>query len=731
MKTSIHTALLIILFAVAVPHLLYSQWQQTNGPYGGQVTAFAVNGSTLFAATGRGGVYRSTDYGEHWTTVNTGLTSYQIFAFAASGSNLVAQTGSGVYRSTDNGEHWNRAESGLPAGAFVQTLVVNGTEFYAMPYGMGVYRSTDGGVSWSTCNSRLPDSLLIGLTVVGTDLIAVTGGAVTGYVETFRSSDSGASWTPLQVDSDSVRMGAIATIGNYLIASVSDKGVLRSSDNGSTWQKVGTGLPAQWISRFVVSGGTLFGLGSNGIYRSVDSGATWKLVGTELNNIGLWTIATIDTDLFVGTNVGAYRIGENDTEWTEINEGMKGASVKALAFDGAAMFAAGTKQHTVFRSTSSGADWEEFGAEQDDVDLGDSFLNGGLVTHRGNIFAITSRAGIFRSSDNGEHWSPVNEGLPSLYTYSIAASNSYLFVGTGSAGIYRSSDNGATWEEANTGIGEPSSSDVIPVHCLAIRGEDIFAGTGYGQVIYHSTDNGDHWSAMNAGISGSFSGVRALATNGTHALVMLGNKLYRSSNNGGIWDSVDIDVDILGNTAPGFLVPGTLAAIGDNFYMGIYARDTVTDAIRPTIQRSTDNGLTWTSISEAMLDNRALSFGSDGTYLYAGTEGHGVWRRPLAELPSGVRTEPSQPVADSAVQIHPNPATSSTLVRYHIDNRTWVSITIHDAMGRIVSQPVAGAMQEAGEHQIPLPTDELGAGVYMCSVDAGGVERAVRFVVVR
>jgi hypothetical protein len=40
-------------------------------------------------------------------------------------------------------------------------------------------------------------------------------------------------------------------------------------------------------------------------------------------------------------------------------------------------------------------------------------------------------------------------------------------------------------------------------------------------------------------------------------------------------------------------------------------------------------------------------------------------------------------------------------------------------------------MQEAGEHQIALPTDDLAAGLYLCSVKASGVAQTVRFVVAR
>jgi hypothetical protein len=43
----------------------YSQWVQTNGPYGGTVRAFAVSGTNLFAGTDNGGV--STNNGTSWT----------------------------------------------------------------------------------------------------------------------------------------------------------------------------------------------------------------------------------------------------------------------------------------------------------------------------------------------------------------------------------------------------------------------------------------------------------------------------------------------------------------------------------------------------------------------------------------------------------------------------------------------------------------------------------------
>ncbi len=48
----------------------------SNGPEGGDIRALAIDPatpSTLYAGTGYGGVFKSTDGGENWEAVNTGL----------------------------------------------------------------------------------------------------------------------------------------------------------------------------------------------------------------------------------------------------------------------------------------------------------------------------------------------------------------------------------------------------------------------------------------------------------------------------------------------------------------------------------------------------------------------------------------------------------------------------------------------------------------------------------
>jgi hypothetical protein len=55
MKRSLSFFAIIVLLEA---QSLQAQWIQTNGPYGGDVRCFAVNGSNLFAGTNGGGVWR-------------------------------------------------------------------------------------------------------------------------------------------------------------------------------------------------------------------------------------------------------------------------------------------------------------------------------------------------------------------------------------------------------------------------------------------------------------------------------------------------------------------------------------------------------------------------------------------------------------------------------------------------------------------------------------------------
>src|SRR5438552_13578656 len=68
-----------------------------------------------------------------------------------------------------------------------------------------------------------------------------------------------------------------------------------------------------------------------------------------------------------------------------------------------------------------------------------------------SVFAGTI-GGVWRSTDNGATWTPVNTGLTSMIVDVVAVSGTDLYAGTNGGGVFRSVDDGATWTATNTGL---------------------------------------------------------------------------------------------------------------------------------------------------------------------------------------------------------------------------------------------------------------------------------------
>jgi photosystem II stability/assembly factor-like uncharacterized protein len=456
------------------------------------------------------------------------------------------------------------------------------------------------------------------------------------------------------------------------------------------------------------SGTQLFAGTNNGIFRSTNNGASWSPASNGVSYPVVTVFAIGGSSLFAGTPGGVYRSTDNGTGWTLINEGMQATPIYSMAASGTHQFV-GTNSGGVFHSSDNGGSWS---ADNSGLNHRGAILT--LLFQSNNLFAGTT-SGIYRSSDNGANWAKVSTDTN---IYSLAASGAWVVAGSYGGGIYRSSDNGTTWAQANTGLKN------IVVTRLASTGTTLFAGTRGGGV-FRSSDNGANWSEINNGMGPQT--VIELATNGTSVVAVVPEVVYYSTDNGDSWTKATIEPEAFKG----------LIASGSNYYLGY----------RTGVMRSTDNGATWATYNKVgVVDNSGQMYHAkssswaggglpspvaamavSGEKLYVATEGGGMWQRSVLE-PASVG---SHQQSASEMALYPNPATSSMALSYRLDMRTSVSVTMYDALGRIVSQPVIDAMQEAGEQQVALATDGLAAGVYLCSVNAGGVERTVRFMVTR
>jgi hypothetical protein len=117
--------------------------------------------------------------------------------------------------------------------------------------------------------------------------------------------------------------------------------------------------------------------------------------------------------------------------------------------------------------------------------------------------AGTADGGIWRSTDQGQKWTPVFDSEPSLSIGALAVdpADGSVWVGTGEAntsqdsyagaGVYKSTDGGVTWTEVTSGDG---SDPVVgrTVFRIAFDGGAVLAATNNGLWRYDGTD----WSEV-------------------------------------------------------------------------------------------------------------------------------------------------------------------------------------------------------------------------------------------
>jgi hypothetical protein len=235
----------------------------TNSP----VQALFVSDASLFAGN-RDGVFLSVNNGTSWTWSSIGLTFTSVRAFVTSpgtegATNLFAGTGGGgVFLSTDNGINWT------PAGLShvnVRSLAVSfdgtgDTNLFAGTNGSGVFRSIDNGKNWASASTGLNYAGALSLIISGTNLIAGTWGGI------FVSTNNGMNWTEASTGLTFTCVYCLALSGTYVFAGTWD-GVFLSTDKGISWISVNTGLTNTNVLSLIVADNYLFAGTDDGVWK--------------------------------------------------------------------------------------------------------------------------------------------------------------------------------------------------------------------------------------------------------------------------------------------------------------------------------------------------------------------------------------------------------------------------------------------------------------------------------
>jgi hypothetical protein len=322
------------------------------------------------------------------------------------------------------------------------------------------------------------------------------------------------------------------------------------------------------------------------------------------------------------------------------------------------------------------------------------YIAGCLATQGTNLFA-SAVGGVFRSTDNGATWTFSDSRLTNRSVSALLVSGTSIFAGTlGYEG------GGGVFLSTDDGtswsaINSGLTSGVI--HSLVTNGSSLFAGTTDG--VFRSTDNGSNWTKPSA----------IPFPSGIECLALCGTDLYAGTHGSGVFLSVDdgmswtqVNNGMTNHSLHALMSNGTI----------LFA------ATEGGIFLSANKGTSWTSVSTGLKDTYICSLDISNNTLFAGTSGNGVWRRPLSEMTSVDRVTTDLPAKFSLGQNYPNPFNPVTTISIGLPCRTFVQLKIFDALGRQVSVLLSEQLT-AGTHARQWNAAGLPSGVYFYRIQAG------------
>ncbi len=221
--------------------------------------------------------------------------------------------------------------------------------------------------------------------------------------------------------------------------------------------------------------------------------------------------------------------------------------------------------------------------------------------------------------------------------------------------------------------------------------------------------------------------------NGDHIMVVFSNygvySLFYSSDAGATWQKAAGNLETNKTTGAGdgpslrwaSIIPvsgGSVYLVGTS--VGLFATTRINDTNTVWVQQGTNT--IGASVVD-MIDYRA----TDGLVVVA-THSGGIYSSHITSVGNITGFEEVAANDKPSFTTYPNPFTSETTIQFDLPAACKASLCIYDAMGRMV-RVVANEQMSAGGHKYLFATNGLPAGIYYCSLNAGGYAQSLKLQV--
>lgn len=697
-----------ILLLFLSPLFLHAQWTQTNGLPGGNTRVLLNYGDTVLA-TVENSLFYSKNHGKTWTAIQNANFDLRITS-----SNGQSVFGSGYDRILQK-HFWYRTDDfyqtiipiAIPDSIYpTQAFFAFGHLYISQAYN-ALYKTNDNGVSWEKLDPK------------GFENVVFDGQRITGnaYPYILQSSDQGNTWDTL-LNYQSGYVNALVQHENQIYASndyYSNSGCYVSQDYGQTWAFYPSAILADHYS-FVLHDDVLFGFNGNELIKSHNNGQTWEQVPLPPNScVAAETCVVSDNVLIIGgylnlNSTGIYRSLNGGDSWIPVQIGISASSGKLQPVN-QDLFV--PNNFGLYKLKSGGLYWENIPIS---IPHSPNHLIRiiDFVAINGN-WVIATDDQIWYTAPNSQTWlkSTIDPFGPFQHLfidklYKVA--NKLILSGSFEGDISKllvSADDGQSFQVLET------LEQQFQTHAIAI---DVYQDKLYAfatnKKIYQSTDGGNSWTPISSivPLSGfvDFYSTK-LHVNGNVIVVYnedSQSQIAFSNDSGQTWQIWNISSAGL---------PWGNSPIYDLLHVG--SKLLVSTGIG--IWVSEDEGISWHSWNEGLLQSSVTDIESLGGYLWASTGG-GIWKRSLNQLFQDPLIEERSIVKNDSLFLSPNPANQYLHIQ---TNEIFSSLQMIDVNGKTwLHQSV-----NAADIQISVAT--LPAGIYTLAMQGERGTQQVRLVV--
>lgn len=705
-----------------------NQWQNF-GPanVSGRIISIAfhpTDSNIIYGGSAGGGLWKTVDYGAHWTPLTDFLPSLAIGAIAINPKNpdriLIAtgegyslltefSSGIGVLSSNDGGQTF--ALTSLTA-ALSQNFA--GMDIYwsstdtnkvCVATSFGVYFSADGGSTFTYTLERLPSRMISDPAHPDTLYLAaryyndnIPGGF-------FRSVNAGQSWTQIGSGLPNGNVFGYASIAihpafsNKMLLNISKsllegvgpmKGLYQSNNYGLTWTPVNTGVdlhcyppPAQnvcqgWFANTICyspDDPNVIFAGGTRLWKSVNGGQNWSLIDTTQQGTAALHVDHHQTlyhpltgDLFDVNDGGINYSSDGGGSWTSISDGL-------ITHQFYTLVSAQTDPEVVIGGAQDVGFFSNLQAHDtptwDNSINGDAFGSAIDFTNE-NIWYTTSFAKYRRikSINAGLNWALINNGTSDHDQWRMPMvmhpENPSVLLSSNDYFMYKTVDGGVTWQTtANTGY----------ISCFEFDKTNpnlVYAAQLHGGTVYRSVDGGSSWTALGSSPGSPITDLAADPSQLGVVYASVGsfdsqNQVFKSMNGGNTW------VNISNNFPP---IPATTLCVNPFNSNILYVGADL------GVWKTEDGGDNWELMNNASLPYVAIGdihyYQPDST-IRVGTYGRGYWKiKDLEQLPTA-----GQETSDAGeMQLFPNPANDEVNVVFPGDEKV-ENIKLYNIAGQL------------------------------------------------